>query len=358
VRDPVVQPRARQLDGTRKAGHIERMLRILLTVVGAVLLGVCLLIAFGGVRALAYSRPPLRGEMVDIGGRKMRIVCEGPKSDRPLVVMESGIFGFAADWGVVQARLAAIGIRSCAYDRAGLGYSDPGPEPRDGIAIVSDLEALLKAHGDDGPLILVGHSMAGLHTRLFAIRNPGRVKGMVLIDAMLPSVASSPEGRARLEQFAKFGHSVWQMSHLGVLKAISPWQGDSIGLEGEARREKIWFFGSSSFNRVGEAETKQSLRAAEQTMAAGRLDPEIPVAVVTEGPKDRAGSAWGRGRTQAAQESKHGSVENVEGATHADLLGRKHADVIVRAVQTVMKAGGFDPGPPAPARDVIKGAGR
>ena len=67
-------------------------------------------------------------------------------------MLEAGSFGFSADWAAVQARLAAEGLRSLAYDRAGLGLSDPGPEPRDSQAIVGDLEALLAALGETGPL--------------------------------------------------------------------------------------------------------------------------------------------------------------------------------------------------------------
>ncbi len=313
------------------------MLSLIARAVGALLLLICLLCAFGGVRAVAAGRPPLRGELVDIGGgRKMRIVCVGPKSDRPLVVTESGIFGFAADWGAVQDALAAKGIRSCAYDRAGLGFSDPGPQPRDGNAIVSDLEALLKAHGDDGPLILVGHSMAGLHTRLFALRNPERVKGLVLADGMSPQVAITGQGRQMIKHFSTFAGQVEWMANLGVLRAIAPWQGDSIGLTGAAHDEKVWFFGSARFNRTGAQETRQAQHAAEQVLAAGRLDPDMPVAVVTEGPSQGGTSAWGRGRVQAAVQSHHGFFENIEGATHASMIGKDHAPVIVRAVENVM----------------------
>ena len=73
--------------------------------------------------------------MVDIGGRSLRIVCEVPRDGRfPTAILESGAFGFSADWAEVQTVLAARGIRSWAYDRAGLGHSDPGPSPRDGAA--------------------------------------------------------------------------------------------------------------------------------------------------------------------------------------------------------------------------------
>jgi pimeloyl-ACP methyl ester carboxylesterase len=314
-------------------------------VVGALVLLVCLVAAFGGgVRAFAARRPPFRGEMVDIGGRRIRVVCEGPAtSTRPLVIMESGIFGFAADWGEVQKGLTAAGLRNCAYDRAGLGFSDPGPGPRDGDAIVADVSAWLKAKGETGPLVLVGHSMAGLHTRLFALRNPGRVKGLVLVDAASPSMATSPQGQARLKNFSSFARWVVIFSRLGVLKAISPWQGDSIGLDDPAHSEKVYFFGDTAFNRVGAQETLQAGAAAAQAHAAGTLDPDMPVAAITEGPvhPPKAWKAWSSGRAEAAAASRHGSVENVPGATHASLLGRDHAAVIVRAVERVIADAGY-----------------
>jgi pimeloyl-ACP methyl ester carboxylesterase len=309
-------------------------MNLLLRGLGVVLLLVCLVSAFGGVRALTVRKPPLRGEMVDIGGRRIHVICEGPRSDKPLVIMESGIFGFSADWGEVQKGLTAAGIRNCAYDRAGLGYSDRGPAPRDGIAIVSDEEAWLKAKGETGPFVLVGHSMAGLHTRLFALRNPDKVKGLVLIDAATPDLSLTPEGQQRLKHFRNFARGVVTMSQLGVLKALSPWHGDSIGLDDPAHSEKVWFFGNTPFNRAGAAETLQAGRAAEQARAAGKLDPRLPIAIIVEGPASRS-----KGQADAAA-SKYGSVDHVPGATHADLLGRDHAAVIVSAVQRVIADAG------------------
>src|SRR5437763_1357209 len=124
------------------------------------LLGLLLvLIAWiGAGAAVVASAGPFRpsGTYVDIGGRKLRL---------------AGAFGLAADFAAIQEKLSAEGLRSCAYDRAGMGWSDPGPEPRDSDAIVGDLEKLIAASGERGPFILMGHSMAGLHTRLFAARN-------------------------------------------------------------------------------------------------------------------------------------------------------------------------------------------
>src|ERR1700722_977664 len=99
-------------------------------------------------------RLKMRGERVDIGGRRLHLICEGPKGASPMVVFEAGAFGFSADGAVVQDKLAAKGFRACNYDRAGLGLSDPGPEPRDGVAITGDLEKLLAAAHEPGPYIL------------------------------------------------------------------------------------------------------------------------------------------------------------------------------------------------------------
>jgi pimeloyl-ACP methyl ester carboxylesterase len=116
------------------------------------------------------------------GGRVLNLYCVGAGS--PTVVLESGIGGDAYDWRAVQDKVAKL-TRVCAYDRAGLGRSSPGPLPRDTKAEVSDLEALLGAAHLRGPYVLVGHSMGGYNVRLFASRHPNDIAGIVLVD---PSV--------------------------------------------------------------------------------------------------------------------------------------------------------------------------
>src|SRR5262249_28550953 len=156
-------------------------------------------------------------------------------------------------WGEVQKVLAAKGLRSCAYDRAGLGFSDPGPSPRDGIAIVGDLEKLLAAKGETGPLVVVGHSMAGLHTRLFTLRNPERVKGLVLVDAASPN-ASDDMARKSLPIFHAAAQVAEIASRFGFMKLLSPWLADSIGLDDPAHSEKVYFWGRADFNHAAAEE--------------------------------------------------------------------------------------------------------
>ena len=71
----------------------------------------------------------------------------------------------------------------CSYDRAGLGWSDPAPQPMSLDDRADDLRAMLSAAGLTGPLILVGHSYGGYIVRAFAKSQPERVAGIVLVDA-------------------------------------------------------------------------------------------------------------------------------------------------------------------------------
>ena len=115
-------------------------------------------------------------------GRALAFRCTGQGS--PTVLLEAGWAGDSRSWGRV-APLIARSTRVCAYDRAGLGLSDPGPAPRDATAIVRDLDDGLRAQQIAGPFVVVGHSAGGLYVRAFADRRPADVVGMVLAD---PSV--------------------------------------------------------------------------------------------------------------------------------------------------------------------------
>lgn len=122
-------------------------------------------------------------------GRRINLYCTGRGA--PTVLLEAGFGATTWSWASVQPLVARTN-RVCSYDRAGMGFSDPGPLPRDGAAIVADLKALIAAAGLKSPFVLVGHSAGGMTMRLFADAEPGAVAGMVLVD---PSMEGQDDGR-------------------------------------------------------------------------------------------------------------------------------------------------------------------
>jgi pimeloyl-ACP methyl ester carboxylesterase len=279
-----------------------------------------------------------RGRMVEISdGRRLRAVPAGPDgSRRPLVVLEAGSFGFSADWAAAQALLAAEGLRSLAYDRAGLGQSDPGPAPRDSQAIVGDLEHLLAAVREGGPYIVCGHSMAGLHTRLFASRNAARIRGLVLVDAVMPEAMDHPVAAHFVDHFNTLSKLAAWGASVGLQRPLAGALGDAIGLPAAAKAEKQEAFADAGHNRWAAAEVDAWHASAAQARAVA-FDPDWPLAVVLTG-DGRTPGARHTLQTVPATASRHGAVLYVPGANHASLLGERYAGHIVRAVLDVETA--------------------
>jgi pimeloyl-ACP methyl ester carboxylesterase len=129
----------------------------------------------------ARSEAPFSGGMVDVGGRRLYLDCVG--SGSPTVVLEAGSGGSSEDWTRVVPALSRT-TRTCAYDRAGLGQSDPAAAVRDAGDDVEDLQRLLARARIKPPYVLVGHSYGALLVRLFAHAHPGQIGGVVLVDAV------------------------------------------------------------------------------------------------------------------------------------------------------------------------------
>lgn len=142
----------------------------------------------------------------------------------PTVVLESGIGASSLNWRGIQSELAKT-TRAVSYDRAGYGWSVPARSPRVARQIVDELHGMTEAAGLAVPFILVGHSFGGLIVRLYAMRHPERVAGLVLIDPILVGEFYPPNATARKRQ--RIGiHLCRQggvLARLGIVRALVWW---------------------------------------------------------------------------------------------------------------------------------------
>lgn len=124
---------------------------------------------------------PAPGELVDVGGHRLHIWCVGEtKPGVPPVLFDSGLGGDAFDWPKIVPEIAKY-TRVCTYDRAGMGYSDPGPMPRTSGQIAKELAALIENSEISEPAVLVGLSFGGFNIRIVASERPELVSGLVLV---------------------------------------------------------------------------------------------------------------------------------------------------------------------------------
>jgi pimeloyl-ACP methyl ester carboxylesterase len=134
------------------------------------------------------------------GARVLRWVEAGAGRPGPTVILAAGRNDTVLSWAPLLAAIAQR-LHVVAYDRAGLGASDPdlGPEPPTVDRQVADLEAVVRQAGG-GPCVLVGHSWGGLLAQLLAECHPDLVAGLVLVDPAHPEMlASLPRPVRRLD---------------------------------------------------------------------------------------------------------------------------------------------------------------
>lgn len=172
-----------------------------------------------------------RPELVDMGdGRTLYLECHGTGS--PTVVLLSG-FGNAGDiWQVADAHPPAVAddvsqlTRVCLYDRPGSyvttvvqggarvpastvdevkgarGTAVASATAGGGAPVVADLHRLLAAAGIPPPYVLVGHSLGGMFSLLYARTYPDQVTGLVLVDSSTPNLPDRLSPAARAVGFA------------------------------------------------------------------------------------------------------------------------------------------------------------
>ena len=286
---------------------MKHILIIIGILVGGVVV-LLLILAVNQRNALSRARRqfPPPGRLVSVDGHQMHLNCAG--SGSPSVVIDAGNDSFSLEWTPILQALSAT-TRVCTYDRAGYGWSEPGLTPRDGTRVVAELHTLLQAAGEGGPFVLVGHSLGGVHVRIFAAQYPEQVAGMVLVDTASPLVVT-PEYEQERRSTIGFYQVMELLSRSGVLRLLGPLGGENAmpvtarKLPAELQEAYLEMLLDPQQYSTAVSEMEQIPKTFEQ---ASQLEstvqplPDWPLIVLTAGKTDAPGSTPFNVKTMAVE---------------------------------------------------------
>jgi pimeloyl-ACP methyl ester carboxylesterase len=299
-----------------------------------------------GVRAEAGRYPP-PGTLVDIGGRRLHLVCIGePRPGEPTVIFEPSGFGGALSFEKARAEVRAR-TRVCSYDRAGTGWSDPGPPAMSTGVLVGDLERLLRRGAIPPPYVLVSSSIGGLTTELFARRHADWVAGLVFLDAANSDTLDRAAWLITGLNIETVCSARWA-ARFGILRLADPFHfRGQLPAEDAARSiAKLYTVGRMTA-LCGMARGFPA--GIQELRDAPAIAPDVPLTVLSaessEGllPPGLIGlrakadvwrDDWLAGQQQFARRSRRGTWRVVPGSGH--LIASSHPHVVAEAVLDVL----------------------
>lgn len=326
-----------------RSGCFTWIKRIFLTFLIIVIVLILLGITYQTVSTQIDKRDyPAPGRLIDVGGYRLHLYCMGDATDgSPTVILETGLGGSSPTWAWIQPEVAKV-TRACAYDRAGLGWSDPAPSgtPRNGQQVAGELHTLLQKAGIPGPYVMVGHSSGGLYTLFFAHQYPRDVVGMVLLDSSHPDQWLTPIAQDLYKSNARLYSITPPLARLGLLRLRAKSQ-PAPGLPDLQNKELLAFNSATQDWDAQVAEFSATMQLDDEVRAAGSLG-NLPLFVLTAtdhgGPLEME-QAWQGLQNKLAQLSTNSVHKVLNSARHESLWADpKFASESVTAILEVVDA--------------------
>lgn len=296
---------------------------------------------------------PMPGRLIDVGDHRLHIWCIG--QGKPTILMLAGSGTPSVASYPLQTRLAATS-RTCSYDRAGLGWSDPPKRAMGLRQIVDDLDRLIAKSGEPGPFVLVPESFGGLIALAKARRDPDQVVGVVAVDASEPQswhrISGPMRGNARV-----IDHG-WQILwRIGVIRLLfdsqaPTWVNDMPSC---IRRQfkAVWSRPMASYTTEWIDAYEQTPRADLPISRPGLLG-KTPLIVISHGPKGgnlakEFEDSWPEAQRRWTQLSTRSDHIIAKGNSHriAQENPRLVAEAVARLVRDLRHAGSDGLYPPA-----------
>ena len=172
----------------------------------------------------------------------------------------------------------------CSYDRAGFGWSESRPSVRDSNAISSELHGLLKESRTTGPIILMGHSIAGIHMREYEARYPEGVKGIVFLDGSTPLQDDRFPASFREEEKKCYGKLPWYkfLTIIGVARLMGQCSQVDRGFAAVCRLDQGRFVQPPAVQR-GPGRASRNPAVGDETARLGPFG-DLPILIFSQDP--------------------------------------------------------------------------
>lgn len=284
-----------------------------------------------------------RGQLYSVNGHQMHLVCMGEGS--PTVILQAGAVAESLWWYRIQNQLAQH-TRVCAYDRPGMGWSEPASGPRDALTINGELHALLEQADVPAPYVIVGHSFGGILTRIFATQYPPEVVGIVLVDSQLvtPKQFASPSDFDSYKTFFDGTRVVSSaMTRIGLMRLIQPGIFQTGGYPPDIALEMTGLQARDQVIEAYYAENGPAFPALQAASAAAENLGDLPMSILWASLSPGYHERFSADREEIARYSSNSVTRIIEGADHGSILGNEqYAHQVSSAVLDVIAAAQTD----------------